>query len=112
LVAPRTCTALRDAVKGIRGYKAVRWSRAQRGVSAVNCVRSLWTGHPANAFEKNAAARQINEDCERFQRDRTEAKQRWDAAVTAETQECSGGQGSKCLSKREITKQRRSDYDW
>jgi hypothetical protein len=63
------------------------------------------------AFEKNAAARQINEDRERFQRDRTEAKQRWDAAVTAETQECSGGQGSKCLAKREITKQRRSDYE-
>ncbi len=26
-------------------------------------------------------------------------------------QECSGGQGSKCLAKREITKQRRSDYE-
>jgi hypothetical protein len=38
-----------DAVKGIRGYKAVRWSRAQRGVSAVNCARSLGTGRPANA---------------------------------------------------------------
>ena len=63
------------------------------------------------AFEKNAAARQINEDRERYQRDRTEAKQRWDAAVTAEIQECSGGQGSKCLAKREITKQRRSDYE-
>jgi hypothetical protein len=63
------------------------------------------------AFEKNAAARQINEDRERYQRDLKEAKARYQAAMDAETQECSGGAGQKCISKRATTKERRSDYE-
>jgi len=63
------------------------------------------------AFEKNAAARQINEDRERFQRDRTEAKSRYQAAMDAETAECNSGQGSKCIVKRAITAERRSDFE-
>ena len=57
-------------------------------------------------FEKNAAARQINEDRERFMRDRT----RPSSAVTRPWSGDAGmlrRAGPKCIGKREITKQRR-----
>lgn len=63
------------------------------------------------AFEKNAAARQVNKDRERVQRSRDEARRRYDAALDAEAAECSGGAGTKCLGKRAVTQDRRSDLE-
>jgi hypothetical protein len=63
------------------------------------------------AFEHNAAARQVNKDRDRAQRNRDEARRRYDAALDAEASECSGGTGPKCLSKRATTQERRSDFE-
>jgi hypothetical protein len=62
-------------------------------------------------FEKNASARQINEDRERYKRDLREAKARYEAAMDAESTECSSGQGEKCKAKRQTTVLRRSDVE-
>jgi hypothetical protein len=63
------------------------------------------------AFERNAKARQVNEERERLQRDLAESKLRYQAAVDAETAECSGGAGPKCIAKRQTTAQRRLDLE-
>ncbi len=63
------------------------------------------------AYEANATARQINDERARYQRDLGEAKSRYNAALAAETAECSGGKGSKCIAKRELTVQARSDVE-
>ena len=62
-------------------------------------------------FEQNAAARKVNEDRERFMRDRDEAKKRWDVAMLAETAECSGGAGKSASPSVETTAARRSDFE-
>ena len=63
------------------------------------------------AYKQNADARKVNEDRERYLRDRTEANGRWQAAVDAETAECAGGDGPKCKAKRKTTEQRRSEFE-
>lgn len=63
------------------------------------------------AFERNAVARQINNDRERAQRNRDEAQRRYDAALVAETAECGSGQGRSCLGKRAVTEDRRTDFE-
>jgi len=63
------------------------------------------------AFERNAAARQVNKERERALRDRDAAKRRYDTALDAETVECGGGQGPKCISKRATTQDRRFDLE-
>lgn len=63
------------------------------------------------AFQRNATARQINQDRDRAQRNRDEARRRYDTALEAETAECSGGAGPKCKAKRETTQERRSDFE-
>lgn len=63
------------------------------------------------ANERNAIARQINRDRDRAQRNRDEAKQRYDTALAAETADCSGGAGPKCIGKRAVTQDRRTDYE-
>ena len=63
------------------------------------------------AFEANAKARQINDERARYQRDLDAAKTRYQTALTAETAECSGGDGSKCKAKRTLTANARSDME-
>lgn len=63
------------------------------------------------AFEKNAEARQINRDRARAERDRDEAKQRWQQAAVAETSECSQGVGRYCIAKRSVTEAARRDFE-
>ena len=60
------------------------------------------------AYEANAKARDVNAERARYQRDLAEAKGRYNSALTAETAECSGGDGGKCKAKRTLTAQARS----
>lgn len=63
------------------------------------------------AFTKNAAARDVNADRKRAERDQAEAKRRYETALSAEEAECASGTGARCLAKRETTKLRRSDLE-
>jgi len=62
-------------------------------------------------FEKNAAARQVNEERSWRLRDHDEAKLRYDTAFQAETKECSDGKGTKCIGKRQVTEAARVDLE-
>lgn len=56
-------------------------------------------------------ANSVNTARQSAQKDRDEAKARYEAALAAETAECGSGDGLKCQGKRITRKLRREDYD-
>lgn len=63
------------------------------------------------AYEKNAEARKINETRLRYERDREEAKKRWETAMTAEAAECATGFANRCKGRQAVTAQARKDFE-
>ena len=63
------------------------------------------------AYEKNAEARKTNEIRKRYERDRTEAKARWDTALASEADECKSGPGIRCKGRAAFTAQARSAFE-
>ena len=69
-------------------------------------------GRNAEAVEtKASAAASVNEGRDAAQRDRYEARLRYQAALNAEEEECRSGTGEKCKAKRLTAGLRRTDYD-
>jgi DNA-binding transcriptional ArsR family regulator len=60
---------------------------------------------------KVLAANSVNTAREAAQKDRDEARLRYQAALTAEESECSSGSGSRCQSRRITRMVRREEYD-
>jgi hypothetical protein len=80
------------------------------GATIYCLVGSAGRGDDA-AYRTNAEAQHVNEVRSQVKRDLVEAKSRYEAALTAETGECSGGAGPRCKAKREQTTLRRVEVD-
>lgn len=75
------------------------------------CV-SMSAGRNAEALTvKVLAASTVNMGREAAQKDRDEARIRYQAALKAEEVECSSGSGERCQARRITRKLRRDDYD-